>query len=144
MEEGRIDDNSLHKETEHFEIKEEPKTEIIRDEPSGEPKEHHEFKLPKKPKEPKYELLMGQLILGILVGIFLALGAGYMLGKEIGVSKALSDLPIDKPDYCTVDKVGGTLTIRCSELKNVTLDSLCTWISPELKDRIRIMIISDP
>ena len=85
---------------------------------------------------------MGQLILGIIVGIFLALAAGYLLGKEIGTSKALSDLPIDKPDYCTVDKIQGKLTISCNELTNVTLDSLCKWISPDLKDRIRIMIVS--
>lgn len=139
MEEGRIDGISLNEDEPELS---EPKTEVIKEaEPDKEPEPQFELKSP-KPKEPKYELLMGQLILGIIVGIFLALAAGYFLGNEIGTSRALSDLPINKPDYCTVDKIGGELTISCSELTNVTLDSLCQWISPDLKDRIRIMIVS--
>ena len=138
MEEGRLDDDDF------VEIKSDAKKE----QPYGEPdvKKPYEFKVPDKPapKEPRYELMMGQLILAIMVGIFLALAAGYLLGKEIGVSRAISDLHVEKPEYCTIDKVGGELTVRCNELKNVTLYSLCTWISPDLKDRIRIMIISNP
>ena len=104
----------------------------------GEPKPVHR---PEK-REVKYEMLVGQLILAILVGIFLALGAGFLVGKEVGLSKSIGDVNVEKPDYCTVDKAGGGVQVRCNELTNVSLDSLCKWVSPELKGRIRIVMIT--
>ena len=92
--------------------------------------------------EVKYELMMYQLIIIVLVGIFLSLGIGYWIGKEVGLSKGASTVEIEKPNYCNVDRAGEKIIIRCNELENVTLDSLCEWVPEELKDKIKIVIIT--
>lgn len=92
--------------------------------------------------EKPFELMMYQLIIIILVGIFLSLGIGYLVGKEIGFSKGTDIVSVEKPDYCNVDKTGHTIKVECNELQNMTLDSLCEWVPEDLKDRIKIMIIT--
>lgn len=92
--------------------------------------------------EKPYELMMYQLIIIVLVGIFLSLGIGYLVGKEVGFSKGVSTVSVDKPDYCSVDKSNEGIVVHCNELKNMTLDSLCEWVPESLKDKIRIVIIT--
>lgn len=93
-------------------------------------------------EEKPFELMMYQLIIIVLVGIFLSLGIGYWIGKEVGFSKGISTVSIEKPDYCTVDKSGDKIIVSCNELENVTLDSLCEWVPGELKDKLKIVIIT--
>jgi len=92
--------------------------------------------------EKPFELMMYQLIIIVLVGIFLSLGIGYWVGKDVGFSKGTSAVVIEKPDYCTVDKSSDKIIISCNELKDMTLDSLCEWVPEELKDKIKIVIIT--
>ncbi|MBD3263051.1 hypothetical protein GF374_01585 [Candidatus Woesearchaeota archaeon] len=86
--------------------------------------------------------MMYQLIIIVLVGIFLSLGIGYWVGKEVGFSKGVSAVSVEKPDYCTVDKSSGNIIVECNELKNMTLDSLCEWVPEELKNKLKIVIIT--
>ncbi len=95
-----------------------------------------------KPKEIKHELLMGQLILIVIIGILLSMVAGFFVGKEVGLTKGISASIVEKPAYCTVDKQSDVIEVKCNELKSVNLDSLCEWISPELKDKIKIVVIN--
>ncbi len=93
-------------------------------------------------KEIRYELMMGQLILIVIVGILLSITAGFFIGKEVGLTKGISASIIEKPAYCTVDKQSDVVEVKCNELTNVSMDSLCEWISPELKDKIKIVVIN--
>ena len=96
--------------------------------------------------EPKtnghYELMMGQLIIIVIAGILLSIAAGYWLGNQIGVAKTLSTATIQTPEYCNVERAGIDFKVKCNELGNVTLDNLCKWASPELKDKIRLVVIT--
>ncbi len=93
-------------------------------------------------KKEKYEILMGQLILIILVALLATLSAGYFLGKEVGFSKGTSTTSIVTPEYCTVDRSADKIHIDCSELEDITLDDLCGYMSPALKEKIRIVMIT--
>jgi len=92
-------------------------------------------------KEKKFEILMGQLILVIVIGLIFAVFIGYQMGKETGQAIAVSHVTIEKPEYCTIDKQDDKIIMKCNELKNVTLDELCEWVSPELKEKVKIMLI---
>ena len=94
-----------------------------------------------KDKEKKVEILMGQLILIVIVGLLIAVYAGFQMGKEVGMANGISSVEVQKPEYCTLDRTEDKITIQCNELKNVTLDQLCKWVSPELKEKVKIMII---
>jgi len=92
-------------------------------------------------KELKYELQLGQLLIIVIVGILLSVGAGYLLGKQIGFSQGTSTVQVDKPAYCNVDKLSDRIKVSCNELGDLSLDSLCRFGSPELKDKVRIVLI---
>lgn len=92
--------------------------------------------------EGRYEIQLGQLLLVLLVGILVAIGVGFMVGKEIGFAKGFGEVTIEKPAYCTADSTAGKVTVTCNELRNVTLGSLCKWVSPELIDKIRLVIVT--
>jgi hypothetical protein len=92
-------------------------------------------------RELKYELQMGHLIAIVIIGILLAMLAGYWVGKEVGFSRGTSTLEIEKPAYCSVDKFPDKIKVSCNELGNVSLDSLCKFGSADLKEKIRIVII---
>ena len=92
--------------------------------------------------EKPFELMMYQLIIIILVGIFLSLGIGYWIGNDVGFSKGMSTVVVEKPDYCSIDKVSNKIIVNCNELENITLDSLCEWVPEELKDKLKIVIIT--
>lgn len=95
-----------------------------------------------KAKEMKYEILMGQLILIVIVGILLSIAAGFFLGKEVGYSKGVNAVTIDKPEYCYVDKTGEHVQVKCNELEGITLEDMCGMLSEELKDKVKIVIIT--
>ena len=96
---------------------------------------------PPTAKELKFELQMGQLIAIIIVGIILAMAAGFWLGKEAGFSKGVSMVPVEKPAYCSVDKLPDKIKVSCNELGNISLESMCRFGSQDLKEKIRIVLI---
>lgn len=96
----------------------------------------------KKMVEVKYEIQMGQLIGVVLLGILLVTIAGFWFGRETGFNKGFSQVTVEKPAYCTADNSGGKVVVKCNELGNVSLESLCKWASPELKDKIKLVIVT--
>jgi hypothetical protein len=101
-----------------------------------------ENKPDKKTVEVKYEIQLGQLALILVVGMIVAVSAGFLIGKEVGFAKGFSDVDVTKPDYCTSDTVGGKVTVRCNELGNVTLDDLCKWASPDLQEKVKLVLVT--
>ena len=93
--------------------------------------------------EPTYELMVGQLIAIVIIGILVSIGSGFLVGKYVGYAQGTSTAIVDKADYCTTDKVGGRIVVKCNELANVSLDNLCQWASPELKEKIKLVIVTD-
>lgn len=94
-----------------------------------------------QPKEQKFELMMYQLVLIVIVGMLITLGVGYFVGKEIGVARAVDLMEIHSPDYCLTEVKGSNINVRCSEM-NMSLDEMCGYISPAMKSRIKIMLIT--
>lgn len=88
------------------------------------------------------ELMIGQLLIIVIAGILLSIGAGYWLGQQIGTANSLSTAVVQTPGYCNVDRIGDGFHVKCNELGNVSLDNLCKWASPELKDKIKLVIIT--
>ena len=97
---------------------------------------------PKKTVEVKYEIQLGQLLGVALLGVGLAVILGFWIGSSYGHATGFSQVTVEKPAYCTADTSAGTVKITCNELGNVSLESLCQWASPELKDKIRIVLIN--
>tara|TARA_Y100000034_G_C6900017_1_gene415900 strand:- start:2029 stop:2262 length:234 start_codon:yes stop_codon:yes gene_type:complete len=75
-----------------------------------------------------------------VVSIFLAIGLGIVLGQEIGESRTLSEL--DVPPYCSVQSDGGTSSIKCAELSNVSATDLCSLFSTPVKSKLKVLIIN--
>jgi len=96
----------------------------------------------KKMVEVKYEIQMGQLLVIIVIGLLLAIGAGFWLGHEMGYTKGFSQVDVEKPAYCTADTSEGKVIVKCNELGNVSLESLCQWASPDLKEKVRLVLIT--
>ena len=97
----------------------------------------------KESKAPRYELLMGQLIAIVIIGILVSIAGGFFIGKYVGFAQGTSTAIVEKPEYCTADKVDDHIKVKCNELGNVSLDNLCKWASPDLKEKIRLVIITD-
>ena len=93
--------------------------------------------------EPTYELMVGQLIAIVIIGILVAIGSGFLVGKYVGYEQGTSTAVVEKPDYCTTDKIDGHIVVKCNELADVSLDNLCQWASPELKEKIKLVIVTD-
>jgi hypothetical protein len=93
------------------------------------------------PRENKFELMMYQLVLIVIVGMLVTLGIGYFVGKEVGIARAVNLMDINAPDYCLTEVKGSNINVRCSEM-NMTLDEMCGYISPAMKSRIRIMLVT--
>ncbi|MEM2874383.1 MAG: hypothetical protein QW063_03000 [Candidatus Nanoarchaeia archaeon] len=96
----------------------------------------------KKTVEVRYEIQLGQLLAIVVISLLLCVGAGFWVGKEVGFAKGFSQVVVEKPDYCTADTSGGQVTVKCNELGNISLESLCKWASPELKEKIRLVLVT--
>lgn len=96
----------------------------------------------KKTVEVKYEIQLGQLLGIALLGVGLAVILGFFIGNGYGYAKGFSQVEVDKPAYCTADTSAGLVKISCNELSNISLSTLCSVASPELKDKIRIVLIT--
>lgn len=97
---------------------------------------------PKRTVEVKYEVQLGQLIAIVVISLLLCVGAGFWIGKEVGFTKGFSQVAVEKPDYCTADTSGGQVVVKCNELGNVSLESLCQWASPELKEKVKLVLVT--
>ena len=96
----------------------------------------------KKTVEVKYEIQLGKLAIIVVLGVILAVTAGFFVGKEVGFTTGFSQVTVDKPAYCTADTFGGKVVVDCNELSNVSLDDLCQWASPDLRDKVKLVLIT--
>lgn len=101
-----------------------------------------EQQIQKKTVEVKYEIQLGQLLGVALLGVGLAVILGFFVGNGYGYAKGFSQVEVAKPAYCTSDTSAGFVNISCNEITNISLSTLCSVASPELKDKIRIVLIT--
>ena len=90
-------------------------------------------------KENQYEIVMYKLLAMVLVGIFLSLAIGFVLGSTIGRINALDR--IETPDYCWAQKQGDTLVINCNEI-DITIAAMCESLSEDIQKNFRIVVVS--
>ena len=96
----------------------------------------------KKTVEVKYEIQLGRLLGIALLGVGLALVLGFFVGNEYGHAKGFSQVTVEKPAYCTADNSAGIVQIKCNELGNVSMKDFCSWASPELKDKVKLVLVT--
>ena len=96
----------------------------------------------KKTVEVKYEIQLGQLIGIALLGVCLAMVLGFFIGNGYGHAKGFSQVTVEKPAYCTADTSAGIVQVKCNELGNVSMKDFCTWASPELKEKVKLVLIN--
>jgi hypothetical protein len=92
--------------------------------------------------EVKYEIQLGQLLAIALLAVGLAVIVGFWVGNEYGYTKGFSQVTVDKPAYCTADTSAGIVKVRCNELGNVSMKDFCGWASPELKDKVKLVLVN--
>ena len=91
--------------------------------------------------EKRYELDLYKLLAIAAVAILVAVLIGSFFGGKIGYTSAVSDIEINTPEYCNVDRSGGEIAINCNEL-NVSADELCDVTSSKIKDSLRVLIVT--
>jgi len=96
----------------------------------------------KKTVEVKYEIQLGQLLGVALLGVGLAIVLGFWVGNSYGYTHGFSQVEVEKPAYCTTDMSSGHVIINCNELGNVSMKEFCNWASPELKDKVKLVLIN--
>jgi hypothetical protein len=96
----------------------------------------------KKTVEVKYEIQLGQLLGIALLGVGLAMMLGFFIGNGYGYNKGFSQVEVAKPAYCTADTSAGMVNISCNELGNVSMKEFCSWASPELKEKVKLVLVT--
>jgi hypothetical protein len=95
-----------------------------------------------KQSETKYELMMYQLVIVVLVGVFVALGIGFWAGKSVGFSKGVDAIRTEIPDYCTINKQGSELSVKCNEL-GLGLDDVCRITTPGFRSKVKVVSLGE-
>ena len=98
--------------------------------------------LQKKTVEVKYEIQLGKLLGIALLGVGLALVLGLFIGNGYGYAKGFSQVTVEKPAYCTADTSAGIVQVKCNELGNVSMKDFCAWASPELKEKVKLVLVT--
>lgn len=88
--------------------------------------------------EIKYEITLGRLIGLFLLALFITGVVGFFIGEKLAISK----IKVDVPSYCSASIVNEKVKVKCNDLGNLSLDTVCKWLSPELRDKIKIVVIS--
>lgn len=89
--------------------------------------------------EAKYEISMYKLVIIVLIGMFISIGIGYVVGNSIGAVSAIDNAKL--PSYCATYKEGGKVEVRCTEL-NIAADKFCEILSPELEKQVKVVLIT--
>ncbi|MGB9675483.1 MAG: hypothetical protein ACP5IJ_02320 [Candidatus Nanoarchaeia archaeon] len=94
----------------------------------------------KKPKtiEIKYEITLGKLLGIFALALLLTFASAYVLGKELAISK----IKVSTPEYCSSTIENGKVIVKCNDLGNLSLETFCKWLSPDLQNKIRIVVVS--
>jgi hypothetical protein len=96
----------------------------------------------KKVVEVKYEIQLGKLLGIALLAVGLAILLGFFIGNSYGYTKGFSQVSVEKPAYCTADVSAGIVKIKCNELGNVSMKDFCNWASPDLKEKVKLVLIT--
>ena len=96
----------------------------------------------KQETETKYELMMYQLVIVVLVGVFVALGIGFWAGKAVGFSKGVDVVKAEIPDYCTINKQGSDIQVKCNEL-GLGLDDVCRITTPGFRSKVKVVSLGE-
>jgi hypothetical protein len=96
----------------------------------------------KKTVEVRYEMQLGQLLSIALLGVGIAIVLGFWVGSSYGYAKGFSQVEVVKPAYCTADTSAGMVNISCNELGNVSMNEFCSWASPEMKEKVKLVLIT--
>ena len=91
--------------------------------------------------ERQYEIRMYGLLIIVLAAVFIAILLGGFFGYRMGNSSGYEDVKVEKPGYCSVDKVEGKIVITCNEL-DISADELCKVTSPGIKEHLKVVVIS--
>ena len=91
-------------------------------------------------KEKEYEIVMYKLLAMVLIGVFLSLTVGFIMGNELGKARAFDSANIDKPDYCWAEKQGDKLVVNCNEV-NISISTMCETLSEEVQDNFKLVVI---
>ena len=92
-----------------------------------------------KKDENQYEIVMYKLLGMVLVGMFLSLAVGFVMGNTIGKINALDD--IETPEYCWAQKQGKVLVVNCNEI-DVSISSMCETLSEDVQENFKIVVVS--
>jgi len=88
--------------------------------------------------EKQYEIVMYKLLAMVLVGIFLAIGVGFFLGTVVGEANA----DVETPEYCYTQYSEGQIIVKCNELSDTTVAELCTILSSEIEEKMKVVLIN--
>ncbi len=102
-------------------------------------KEEKNKKKTKVETEAKYEISMYKLITIVIIGLFVFMGIGFLVGNRIGAVTAIDSAKL--PEYCAIYKSGGQVEVRCTEL-NVPADKFCEMLSPALEKQVKVVLIT--
>lgn len=89
-------------------------------------------------EEKQYEIVMGKLILVIVGAMLVTLAIGYFLGNSVGKQT----VDVTTPNYCSATWTKEGINVKCNELTGLDMGSMCKIMSSELKDKIKIVVIT--
>ena len=91
-------------------------------------------------KEQKMELMMYQLVIVIVIGFLIAMAAGFFAGKTVGFSSGVDAVKAEIPEYCSVNKQGSEIAVKCNEM-GLSLDDVCKITSPALRAKVKVVSV---
>ncbi len=89
-------------------------------------------------KEVKFELMVWQLVIAVVVVMFVALVFGFWAGKAVGFSGGVDAVKTVIPDYCSINKQGSDIMIKCNEI-GLSLDEVCKITSEGFRSKVKVV-----
>ncbi|MEM2954689.1 MAG: hypothetical protein QW625_01935 [Candidatus Nanoarchaeia archaeon] len=88
--------------------------------------------------EIKYEITLGRLFGIFLLALAITGVAAFFIGEKL----ASKNIKVETPEYCSASMTNEKIIVKCNDLGNLSLDTVCKWLSPELRDKIKIVVVS--
>ena len=90
----------------------------------------------------RYEITRYHLLILFAVAVFTALLIGCVLGGKIGYAEGIDNVEVDSPEYCSVSRSRGNITISCTELEGVSAEEMCAMLSTPIKSKLKVLVVS--
>jgi hypothetical protein len=91
----------------------------------------------------KYEITMYKLMGIFIVGLLAFMSIGFWMGHTIGFSSRIDEAHVMTPPYCHASFRGNEITVSCTELEDYSALELCNMLSTPLKDKIKVVVITN-